>query len=454
LRNLLYYMTKPLSRSFENYFSHACSIFLSGRGINCIIVRFEIEVFFVEEYFVYCQNVWWHFWIKPLYGLCFRKKEQGRFAGLEVLLPEACEDFMVLSSDDCIHVICQDRAGNILYLFHNGNSWHKATLLENKSSAPYPKHFRLLPIGKFLNLFYVIRYQERHMLVHQIPTDEQRPPTVIDYIRPASVPFLCHLTGTDITVTYQNEAGSCGSRLFPWSQKVFTPFRPIPLDNLSHVTDLLIEQGACTRYAAFQKLGGITNLVYFEKNIHDTFSEPVTVSLDCPQDACPVLCRDQKKLYLVWQEGGTVMSAHSEDDGIKWSKPIRYMKGSGAIPTCYIIEDGTGFKKNYGYEKDGNPVFYVGAPLSEPRKNPVSGEFLPEGHDVEVYARDMGANIPDTPPEKDPLTDLLKQELSRVKGQFLSLRKTVAELAERVTLLEEKQKESLPNTFVDTEGDL
>ncbi len=408
----------------------------------------------MEEYFVYCQNLWWHFWIKPLYGLCFRKKEQGRFTGFEVLLPEACEDFCVLSSEDCIHIICQDRGGNILYLFHNGSTWHKAVLLENKSSAPYPKHFKLIPIGNFLNLFYVIRYQERYMLVHQILTDEQRPPTVVDYIQPSSLPFLCNLAGTDITVTYQNEGGICGSRLFRWSQKVFSPFRPIPLENLSRITDILPEEGSRTRYAALKKQGGITNLIYFEKNRNDTFTESVTVSLDCPDSSCPIVCRDAEKLYLVWQEGGTVMSSHSEDDGLKWSKPIRYMKGSGTTPTCYIIEDSTTTRKNYGYEKDGNPVFYVGTPLSEPKKTPASPEFLPEGYDVENFARTMGATLPDAPPEKDPFSDLLKQELSQVKSQFLSLRKSVTELTERVSLLESKQKETRLNTFVDTENNL
>ena len=404
----------------------------------------------MEEHFVYCQSIWWHFWIKPLYGLCFRKKEQGRFYGFEVLLPDACEDFYVLVKEDCIHLVCQDRSGNILYLFYGETGWQKATLLESKSAVPYPKHFSLVPMGNFLNLFYVIAYQERHMLVHQILTDENRPPSVIDYIRPATPAYLCCTRGSDITVLYENEASISGSRVFRWSKKVFSQFMPTHPQCTGLVRDVLSEPGNMTRYAAIERREGFLNLIYFEKNGDTDFTEPVTVALDLPPDACPVFCRENEKLYLIWQEGGTVMSSHSIDEGKKWSKPIRYMKGSGTAPIRYIIHDGSTYRKNYGYEKDGNPVFYVGKSLADPAPASSAPAVLPEGYEAESFAKEMGATLPETPSEKDPLLDLLQQELTRTKGQVLSLKKELSELSRRIEKLEDPSP-NVSHDFVDTD---
>ena len=47
----------------------------------------------MHEYLLYYQNKWWHFFIKPFYGLCYRKKEGSRFGNFEVLLADAAEDF-------------------------------------------------------------------------------------------------------------------------------------------------------------------------------------------------------------------------------------------------------------------------------------------------------------------------------------------------------------------------
>jgi len=89
----------------------------------------------MREYIAAYQGAWWHFFIKPFYGLCFRKKENGRFQKFEVLLPEACEDFCVLSAEQCIHVVCQTKIGSILYLCLDNGVWRNTVLLESKSGT-------------------------------------------------------------------------------------------------------------------------------------------------------------------------------------------------------------------------------------------------------------------------------------------------------------------------------
>ncbi len=398
----------------------------------------------MKEAFVCHQNIWWHFFFKPLYGLCFRKKEQGRFSSFEVLFPDACEDFYVISEQDNIHQVSQDKNGSVLYLFLEDNKWQKTTLLESKSPSTYPKHFCLIPVGNFLNLFYVLFYKERHMLIHQILTGDNRPPTVIDHIKASTPPYLTALKGTDIGIYYENEAGTCGFKIFRWSRKDLGQFVPLAPGNSCTLRGILPEIGGCIRYAALQKFDKIANLVYFEKNGDEDFSEATTIYLDVSPDCHPIFCHEEEKLYLLWREKGSIMSAYSTDDGKHWSKPVRYMKGAATEPRLYHICNHGTIRQSYGYEKDGDPVFYVGAALPEKPEilKPPAPALHPEGFEAAEFAKSMGALPTAEIPDKNPMLELMQRELSRIKEQLFSLRKDVASLSERT--------EKLESGFIDT----
>ncbi len=400
----------------------------------------------MKEAFVRCQGLWWHFFLKPLYGLCFQKKEQGRFSPFEVLLPEACEDFCVLAEDDVIHLICQEESGNILYLSYDDGDWHKTILLESKSPSPYPKHFSLIPVGNFLNLFYILAYKERHMLIHQILTGESRPPAVIDHIKNSTPPYLLTKTGTDIHIYYESEAGISGHRTYRWSRKELSQFVPLCPEKNFLLRGLLPDDGGRMRYAALQNFNKIHNLIYFEKTAQGAFTEPVTLYLDVSPDCTPIFCEEKEKLYLLWLEKGSVMSAYSVDDGKHWSKPVRYMKGAATKPRLYHISRDNSCHQAYGYEKEGEAIFYVGTALPEavklPKKEPPT--YRPEGYDAAIFAESMGANLPEEVPAKNPMLELLQSELSRTKEQLFSLRQDMAKLNGRV--------EKLESGFVDTKN--
>ena len=390
----------------------------------------------MQEYLVKSRGAWWHFFIKPLYGLCYRKRESGRFLNFEVLLSEACEDFCAIAVGDDIHIVCQDKSGRIIYLCRGEENWKREVLLESKSSVPYQKYFSLVPVGQFLNLFYVIAYQKKYMLVHQI-LGVDKPPAVVDHITPAEPPYLAEPNaGTDIAVMYQSEAGVSGCRLFWWSRKEFGRFVPVNPGFEGWVCAMLPEEYERARYGAFQTVGTVRNLVYFEKTEDETFTQSQTVNLDCPMDSVPVFCRESEKLYLVWREAGSVMSSYSTDDGAKWSKPVKYMKGAQVIPVLYTLcEDGKS-KKLYGYEKDREIVFFIGSGILDEQVKKKRQGFRPAGYEVEEFARGALQAEMEEKSTTEPVAEQLREDFLRLKEQYFTLRQSLAELTERVEVLE------------------
>ncbi len=392
----------------------------------------------MNEYLAWHKEQWWHFFMKPFYGLCFRKKEGVRFLNFEVLLPEACEDFCVLSAAGQIHVVCQDKTGSILYLALENDTWRKTVLLESKAAAPYPKHFQLHAIGGFINLFYTIIYKEKHMLVHQIITAEDRPPTVIDRIHAAKPLFSvqCH-TGTDLTILYENEAGVTGTRLYRWSKKSFGSFMPIFPSANCLVRNFLSEKGGKIHYVAFQTVENIHNLIYFEKMPEGNYSQPITIYLDCPQNAAPILCRNKEKLYIVWQESGGIFSSHLIEGDTKWSKPIRYMTPAGSEAFLYTISQNGKNHLAYGYPREHDVFLYASLELSDILTETPPLKFRPKGYEAEAFAKSEGA-LPEesvvAPP--DPLTLQLKKEVTNLKEQLLQFRIMLADITSRLEQFE------------------
>jgi len=402
----------------------------------------------MQEYLICHDGKWWHFFIKPFYGLCYRKKEGGRFLHFEVLLSDACEDFCAISAGGKLHIICQDKCGNIIHLSYDGSDWHKVTLLTSKAERPYPKHFRLLSMSGYLNLFYVISYKEKHMLIHQILGMEDRSPTVVDHICLSQPPFLAAThSGTEMTLLYENEHGVSGIRQFRWSQKTFGGFVPLNPVAGCKVRSLYVEPDDRMLYAGFVTMAEVTNLVVFEKRQGEDFSEPVTVYLDCPIDATPIFCKNEEKLYLVWKEKGSIMSSFSIDGGLKWSKPIRYMKGASLVPILYHLQDDSVWRVAYGYGTERDLVLYAVPPLEDAAES--RPRIQKEGQAVADFAACLGAAeaVEHEPELPLAVVKQLRDEIAKLKEQFLALRMELEALRTETPKITEENAEIAENAY-------
>lgn len=404
----------------------------------------------MQEYLVSCQGFWWHFFYKPSYGLCFRKKESRRFGEFEILLKEAVDDFCVLSLGNTIQIVCQDHAGAILSLAYHGEAWEKLVILASKGGKPSPKYFQMVPVGKYLNLFYVIEYKEKFMLVHQLLNSPETEPIVVDYITPSENPYCvrAHLS-TDLTVCYQNAQGVCGLRTFRWSQKTYLPFVHITPGTPVFSPSMQMEEDDTCHFAALMKLENVQNLVYFRREPDGSYTEPVTIYLDCSSHPAAVFTRREQKLYLEWLDHGSVMTSYSEDDGEKWKKPVKYMRSAATSVVLYhFCQDGK-TESFYGYPDNGSIQLYGGNQvLNDPPKAPDIPKFHPQGYEAAEFARRLGYRQPaehfSQETEEYVALDVYREEIQEIREMLTKQNDIILEILRKMNEVMENYVEKKP----------
>lgn len=384
----------------------------------------------MKEFIVAFKGCWHHFFTKPGYGLCLREKNGVHFSDFEILLGDCAEDFYVLPLGESIHVVCQDTSGAIIYLYYDGLVWKKLILFSSKDARPYPKHFALIPVGSHINLYYVIEYKEKYMLVHQILNRPDDEPTVVDYISHSTTPFsVCYNPSGDITVCYKNTEGISGTRTYRWSQKKYSPFVKLIVPASSDNVTMFTDTDGTEYYSAVTKTENIHNLVLIKREPEGDFCEPKIIYLDCALSPGATMFKISDRMYLQWLDGGNVMMSYSDDGGEKWKKPIKYMRGSntdiilyhiindGKITSCYGLCDNSGIKLY-----DADAILHA-AP--ESKKTP---SWRAEGSDAADFAKIFGykktsANYPDY-----ICAEEFYHELSEVKKILSRQNETIAAL--------------------------
>lgn len=125
----------------------------------------------------------WHF-CHNSHGICYCRMTDESITEYNVLIPDGMEDFDVAIDDSgCIHMVYQNKRGDILYANHFEDRWRKTTLLKSKSESCYPKDFVLKISDLRLDLLYCIEYNGRRMLIFQPIDNNQQSPCVIDCIK-------------------------------------------------------------------------------------------------------------------------------------------------------------------------------------------------------------------------------------------------------------------------------
>ena len=182
---------------------------------------------FVKESY----GVIWHFYYNA-HGICYCKMTDENISEYKVLIEDGQEDFDVLVDDsNCIHMVFQNKDGDILYANHFNGQWRKTTLLKSKSQSCYPKNFRLKRVGNCLNVFCCIEYNGRKMLTHQIIEGLGETPQVVDCIK-GDYCVAVDLCGNINLLYYSEIHKSYGTLKYVWSKKKWGDFSPLPiLDN-------------------------------------------------------------------------------------------------------------------------------------------------------------------------------------------------------------------------------
>lgn len=373
------------------------------------------------EHIIAFSGSWYHFFIKPSQGFCVSKKNGPRFEFCECLLNDAFDDFSVAATEECLYAVCQDNQGAIVYFIFDGNSWRHERILETRDKKAEFKNLTLKAIGKFVNLFYVIRSKEDSILVHQLLGNPVGQPKVADYISGYEFSVCGHQT-SDLTILYRNRDDIYGTRRFRWSKKDFEGFLPLECGcNLEHAVIIAdANDDLCIAgYAAFDKF---VNILFLKKEETSDTYVISAVHLVSGESEGLALSAYGGKLSISWCENGLVMtSACSEKN--KWSAPKKYIRGTTQENVLFYIDTEIESFATYGCRQDGRIMLYITRDILEhppkekpvPRKTPTAGktdknigvsrEYVPRG----VYSADMAAVRKLLASQNDIIVEMLKK---------------------------------------------
>ena len=387
----------------------------------------------LQEYLLAADGVWWHFFYKNTYGLCFRKKAGAYFSDFEILEKDCQEDFCVTLVGNTIHLVCQGNDGSILYFCYEQAVWQKEIILKSRDQTPTPKHFALSVISGSINLFYILSYQEKMMLIHHILNRADEKPHVVDYLDPIDANFcLAPHNGTELSLCYKNANGACGLRSYRWSSKSFSPFFVIDASGNMSSPVLWVHEDDSISIAAVLCIEGIYNLVQLRREADGSLTPPTTVYLDCTRHPAHTLSARDSALVLEWLDGGSVMTSTKASEAEKWRKPTKYMRvTSGEVVLYHICQKGK--TAPYYGSNHGNDIRLYGAEhlLSMPPEKTEKTGFRPEGSDALDFARMFGYKRPENDsfsPDYVTREELLK-ELSAIEKLLKEQEKRIKELS-------------------------
>ncbi len=154
----------------------------------------------------------------------------------KMIFEDARGDFDVVEiSGGEVGIICQDKEGCIVFLRESGREYLKSTLLLNKNKSVYDKHFTLLNHGKWLSVIYIVDYEDKKILSHQIVDKENQMPYAIDEITNTEY-FAFTDKGNNILLFYSKGFES-GYRVYKWGSKEWSDYIKISDGNIMASAD-------------------------------------------------------------------------------------------------------------------------------------------------------------------------------------------------------------------------
>ena len=341
----------------------------------------------------------WHFCHNSS-GICFCSMTNSHITEYEVLLPGGQSDFDVQIDDsDTAHLVCQDSGGNIIYIKNEDKVWKKFTLLKSKTASAYPKNFKIIRVGNWINIIYTVESGGKRLLSHHI-LENSDIPNAVDY---AMGDFDCTRDEYgNIYILYTNSEGSAGWRKFLWSRKEWSDFTAVSKNGRLSKPYIFVDEKIHITASVED------NIIYISETEEKIIAEGGTQ---------PIIIKDEDCMYIMWKslKDGKVWACMSSDKGRTFQKPAEFMAGR-FVPAKLFALSCTTFEKCasrhcYGYIKDNAISLYL------------LGDFL---------------KISKTPPRPE-MPEVKKDadiELTKLKIQLQHISDSMSKLEFRINMLE------------------
>ncbi len=143
----------------------------------------------------------------------------------ENIFETAYDDFDVCADDkgNCF-IVCQNNSNGIYLLSLSGEKVNEKCLLESRREDGYEKSFCCEYVNGWINAVYVIKHEDRYLLIHHIINSEINP-FVVDTFDLDSKLFLFKDYDDNLYVIYNKE--EIGFKKYDWKSKKWSGFKEI-----------------------------------------------------------------------------------------------------------------------------------------------------------------------------------------------------------------------------------
>ncbi|HEX2927603.1 MAG TPA: hypothetical protein VHP38_15320 [Ruminiclostridium sp.] len=302
-----------------------------------------------------------------------------------------------------IHMLCQDKLGNITYAVCKNENWSIKPVLHSKNPNPYEKHLSILCMGKELFFFYVIEYAGNRILSYQVYDEngELSSPRVVDYILDGRTPYIVFKDAENNLYSFYRFADSkysqIGYRKYNLIKKQWDDFTPITDCNGDSSLISIAADSCNSIHVCWQKLSSQSSeLVYSRKPAGSEVwsSEKLVNTSTVPYTDCSILVYGDK-IIIFWVADGTIHYSVSENEGKSWSKPDKYSFQDAKPFSCILYRSNmpgellnTYLNELPGTFSGGYKLAFIDDMLSAP-ENTIPGDFrLMVANTLKTLSRD------------------------------------------------------------------
>ena len=356
-----------------------------------------------------------------------------------VLIRDCHSNFSAcLDENDIVHLLYQDKYGNILETLYTQNTIVGASpVLNSKNQSSYDKHLHIQRSGKTTYFFYVLRYSGKNLLTYQLKEDQGKvsSPRVIDFIEEDKIPYRLTLsTGGDFYILFNcsdNKHLGLGYKKYDSVRDQWSEF--FPIKSLSYSAAILaafVDSKSTLHLCSQETSGQQSKLVYLKigsEEAENTENSVLSVSPTPFYNMSLIVL--ENKLLIYWVQDNDIFCCWSDDEGRTWSGKEKYSFHENNNLFCMVycsnfdcISENLYFNELPGNFIEGYKLAFINDPSfktdKESKKGAVNTEF--SGHLKELSLK--FDELKQTLSEMKVRTEILEAHYKRMNPEIEKLR--------------------------------
>ncbi len=388
----------------------------------------------------------WNFYSDERHGLCYSiLSKRNTWSEPVSINKDYLPPFYIdMDFEDNFHILFQDKQGSIFYTFlDKSNNINTLQVLKSNIPTSYNKYLKLVVSRNVINIFFIIDYNNSHILAHQtVIGNTVNPPKVIDYVYKNDHPYtLIKDKSGNIYVFYHVSDGKylqIGFKKYNPNQKIWGEFTPVTRFNGDcNFPKTAIDNKDIISILYQRKTQKQFELVYQQKvpDRNMWSAETVIQSSSYSFNNSSIVIINQS-IIVYWVRDDNIYYSMSSDMGKTWSKSSKLIFPASKQLLCFS------YKTNNPYESEN---IYA---------NEIPGSYL-NGYKLAFYQN----NYQNNSISADELRSMIIDGLHLLKGNIEDLHEADNSIKESISKIDnlyknihnELIKQSVKITYLENE---